>query len=565
MKAILTELEQKGVVLSSDIESIEEEVLRRGVSLHKVLLQHKAVSQETLQEAWSEIFETPILEHLEEYTPSEDYLQQFSMEFSRAHNCMVFGSEDNKELQLALLHPLELELRDLISMRMKQNLQPVLVSEENLNRYLEQSFEMHQNTQEELPGFDEESMKNLSQEIEESEDLLDMANKAPVVKLINTFLFQALKQRASDIHIQPYEDQLKVRFRIDGILQEVLKLPKSIQSAVLSRIKVMGKMDIAEKRLPQDGTTSFVAAGRDVDVRISSLPSVFGERIVMRLQDKSSGVKKINEIGLNQGDYASIQKLLSMSHGIILVTGPTGAGKTTTLYAMLDQLNDPNKNIITLEDPVELMLPGISQVQVASKKGMDFAAGLRSIVRQDPDVIMVGEIRDLETARISIQSALTGHLVFSTLHTNDSVSALTRLMDIGVEESLINSALLSVVAQRLVRTICEHCKSPYKPSEEELLACDMDPKVFNGNTIYKGEGCSECSHTGYRGRVAIYEILMMDQSIKSAVNRGASYKEIQDLAVKSNFSTLRDDGVQKIFAGLTTPEEIFRITQLKDF
>ena len=565
MRSILTEIQKRGLINESEIEPLLEEYYRRGLSLHRILLQHKGINKDNLQDAWSDIFNTPKLNKLDNHNPSPDYLNTFSMEFSRSHGCMVFENHSETRLELALLHPLELELCDHISLRMKKALYPVLVSEDNLNRYLEQSFDMSNNTQQDLPGFDAESMKNLSQEIVESEDLLDMANKAPVVKLINSFLFQALKQRASDIHIQPYEEQLKVRFRIDGILQEVLQLPKSIQNAVLSRIKVMGKMDIAEKRLPQDGTTSFVAAGRDVDVRISSLPSVFGERIVMRLQDKSTGVKKINEIGLSDHDLQSVTKLLSMSHGIILVTGPTGAGKTTTLYAMLDQLNDPNKNIITLEDPVEMMLPGISQVQVSNKKGLDFGAGLRSIVRQDPDVIMVGEIRDLETARISIQSALTGHLVFSTLHTNDSVSTLTRLMDIGVEAPLINSALLSIIAQRLVRTICTHCKKPYKPNTQELKSWDIDPKIFKDKTIYKGEGCDECSHTGYQGRVAIYEILMMDQSIKNALNKGASNHEIQELALKQNFKTLRDDGINKILEGITTPEEIFRVTQLKDF
>jgi general secretion pathway protein E len=565
MKSVLIELQKKGLVSDFEIDSLVEEYQRRGISLHRMLLQHKGINIDNLQDAWSEIFKTPRLNKLDHHTPSPEYLSHFSMEFSRSHGCMVFEQSENDDLHLALLHPLELELRDHISLKLNKPLVPVLVSEENLNRYLEQSFDMSNNVQQDLPGFDEESLKNLSQEIEESEDLLDMANKAPVVKLINTFLFQALKQRASDIHIQPYEEQLKVRFRIDGILQEVLQLPKSIQNAVLSRIKVMGKMDIAEKRLPQDGTTSFVAAGRDVDVRISSLPSVFGERIVMRLQDKSTGVKKISEIGLGKEDNESINKLLSMSHGIILVTGPTGAGKTTTLYAMLDQLNDPNKNIITLEDPVELMLPGISQVQVANKKGLDFSAGLRSIVRQDPDVIMVGEIRDLETARISIQSALTGHLVFSTLHTNDSISALTRLMDIGVEAALINSALLSVIAQRLVRTICENCKTTFKPTLAELKMWDMDRDTFKGHTIHRGKGCEQCSNTGYQGRVAIYEILMMDKAIKNAVSKGASNREIQELAIKQKFKTLRNDGIQKIIAGLTTPEEIFRITQLKDF
>jgi general secretion pathway protein E len=344
-----------------------------------------------------------------------------------------------------------------------------------------------------------------------------------------------------------------------------MNLPKNVQDAFTSRLKVMGKMDIAEKRLPQDGTTSFVAAGREVDVRISSLPSIYGERIVMRLQDKSSGVKQLDAIGLSPPHMNVMNNLMNLSHGIILVTGPTGAGKTTTLYAMMDTLNQPDINIITLEDPVELSLPGISQTQVSHKKGLDFSAGLRSIVRQDPDIIMVGEIRDLETARISIQSALTGHLVLSTLHTNDALSALIRLVDIGVEPSMINASLLGVVAQRLVRTLCPECKVEHPNPESHLKSLGFQHEEFMGATLYKEMGCDACHHKGYNGRTAIYEILVLQDATKAELQNGTTPQKLMAVAKREGFLSLRDDGIEKIKLGLTTPDEVFRVTQASGF
>ncbi len=414
-----------------------------------------------------------------------------------------------------------------------------------------------------LGGLDSNGLEGITKEVSESEDLADMANKAPIVKLINTILFQALKQRASDVHIQPFERQVQVRYRVDGILYDVMQIPKAVQEAVVSRIKVMGKMDIAERRLPQDGQTSFIAGGREVDVRISTIPSMHGERTVMRLQDKSTGLYDLTKIGLLDHDYRTTLRLIRMAHGIILVTGPTGSGKTTTLYAALKEINSPDKNIITVEDPIEYQLQGITQVQVSTKKGMTFAAGLRSIVRQDPDVIMVGEIRDLETAGIAIQSALTGHLVFSTLHTNDAAGAVSRLLDLGVQPYLVNSSLLAVVAQRLVRRICDECKEAYTPTAEELRRYDLEADSLPEGVLYRARGCEACLDTGYLGRMGIYEILQIDDRVKQQITKRTSSAAIKKSALEEGrLKTLRQDGVSKAVMGCTTLDDVDRVTQL---
>jgi general secretion pathway protein E len=543
------------------ITEFEEEIrLGRGSNIHSILRESEGCDDEELSRVWADWMDWPNVTGPGEVHPG--YIREFGIEFSRQHRCVVL--EEKERLLFACAHPFNRNIGDEVSLQLKSSLVSAIISEQELNRLLEKSFNFttEDNTFEEL---DAQNIKKLQQEISRSDDLLDMANKAPVVKLVNGILFQALKQRSSDIHVQPREGDFVVRYRIDGLLQDVMTLPKSIQDAFLSRLKVMGKMDIAERRLPQDGTTSFVSAGREVDVRISSLPSIHGERIVMRLQDQSSGVKALSEIGLLPPHLKNMDRLLKMSHGIILVTGPTGAGKTTTLYGMLNELNQPDINIITLEDPVELSLAGVSQIQVAHKKGLSFAKGLRSIVRQDPDVIMVGEIRDLETARISIQSALTGHLVLSTLHTNDAISAITRLIDIGVEPSMINASVLGVIAQRLVRTLCPSCKTPIRRTEDQLLALSFSPKDFDGATLYEPVGCDECQHSGYNGRTALYEFFLLTQAVKNELHGEGSYPSIVDAAHKSGFKSLREDGIEKVKLGHTTPEEVFRVTQVSGY
>jgi general secretion pathway protein E len=404
----------------------------------------------------------------------------------------------------------------------------------------------------------------LADQIEETEDVLDVSNKAPIIKLVNTILFQALKLRASDVHFQNYPDRLQVRFRIDGILYDMDPIPRKAQDAIVSRVKVMGKMDIAERRLPQDGRATIRIGDGEVDVRISTVPTTNGERIVMRLLDKSAKIYTLDEIGLQPGNLSTLRDYLTYSHGIVLVTGPTGSGKTTTLYAALTEVDTSQKNVLTIEDPVEYSLPGISQVQVNTKKGLTFASGLRSFLRQDPDVMMVGEIRDLETAEVAIRAALTGHLVFSTVHTNDAPSTVTRLVDQGVEPYLVSSSIVLVVAQRLVRTICKHCRVLVPLNEEwiaKLKKVGIEPHEVDGQ-IAHGTGCEECFNSGFAGRTAIYEFMPMSEHLRTMVMEGGTATQLKRAAVEEGMITLRMDGQEKIRQRLTTPDEVLRVTQL---
>jgi general secretion pathway protein E len=390
--------------------------------------------------------------------------------------------------------------------------------------------------------------------------LRDMAFEAPVVRLVNLLIDGALAADASDIHIEPYEDSLRVRYRVDGLLYEQEAPPRRLQAALTSRIKIMAEMNIAERRLPQDGRIRVTAAGgRRVDIRVSTVPTIHGESIVMRLLDRSSVFLPFDRLGFAPAASRTFEGLIRQAHGIVLVTGPTGSGKTTTLYAALDKINRPDLKIITVEDPVEYQLKGVNQIPVRPKIGLSFASGLRHIVRQDPDVIMVGEIRDLETAEIAIQAALTGHLVFSTLHTNDAPSAVTRLQDMGCEPYLVSSVLSGVLAQRLVRRICQVCRAPHQPDSASLLALGVTDAT--GVELFHGKGCDECRGTGYRGRTGIYELFRITEEARSLVVRKAPAGEIRRHAVAQGMVTLREDAWVKVCAGLTTVEEILRVTQ----
>ncbi len=413
-----------------------------------------------------------------------------------------------------------------------------------------------------MRDIDDEDPETILSAIEETADLLDDTSDAPVIKLVNLMLSQAVRDGASDIHIEPYKDKVKIRKRVDGILYDMYSPPKHVQSKLVSRVKIMAKMDIAEKRIPQDGRIEIKIGDKNIDLRVSTLPTSYGERVVMRLLDKSSVLLSLETVGMGQRDLERFNKLIKASFGIILVTGPTGSGKTTTLYSALSVLNQPGVNIITVEDPIEYQIDGISQVQVSNKVGLTFAKGLRTIVRQDPDIILVGEIRDLETAEIAIQSALTGHLVFSTLHTNDSASAITRLIDMGVEPFLISSSVNAILAQRLVRKICVHCREPYKPDPLYLQRVGLKVSKLNGRPFYSGKGCPECMGTGYKGRLGIFELLVMTDMVKSFMLKTSDSGQIKQLALSSDsyMRTLRQDGLNKVLQGLTTLEEVLRVT-----
>ncbi|NPA40669.1 MAG: type II secretion system ATPase GspE [Aquificae bacterium] len=455
--------------------------------------------------------------------------------------------EKNGTLKLLVpssYNPLDVEE---IRFRTGKDIELVVVSEEEFAKELQERL-----SAEEIHIEGEEG------EGQESLDLLLAQDDSPAVSLVNTVLIKASTVGASDIHFEPYEDEAVVRLRMDGVLHDILKVPASTYQNVVARIKVMANLNVAEKRIPQDGRIRVKIGNKDLDIRVSVVPTVFGERVVLRLLDKTGSLLTLQQLGLYPEDREKVERLAKKPYGIVLVTGPTGAGKSTTLYAMLLHVKDPKKNIITIEDPVEYQIKGISQIQVNPKVGLTFASGLRSVLRQDPDIIMVGEIRDAETADIAVHAALTGHLVLSTLHTNDAPSAVTRLSDMGIEPFLIASSLEGVIAQRLVRRICENCKEPYQPTEEELRELGIED--YEG-PFYRGRGCENCLGTGYRGRIGIFEVLELDDQLKTLITKTQDANEIKKLARTKGYKTMLEDGIRKVKEGITTSNEVISVTK----
>ena len=405
---------------------------------------------------------------------------------------------------------------------------------------------------------DELDLAQLADALPEPEDLLESTDDAPVIRLINAMLTAAVREGASDIHIEPFEKRLAIRYRVDGVMQKLLEPPRAIAPLIISRLKVMAKLDISERRLPQDGRISLRVAGRPVDVRVSTLPSGHGERVVLRLLDKQAGRLDLEHLGMPADALKDLQHSLGLSHGIILVTGPTGSGKTTTLYASLAKLNTASYSILTVEDPIEYYIDGIGQTQVNNKVELDFARGLRAILRQDPDIVMVGEIRDMETAEIAVQASLTGHLVLSTLHTNTAVGAVTRLRDMGIEPFLLSSSLVGLVAQRLVRLLCTHCKKPHIPSETELRS--LKREAGQVTDMHVSHGCAKCAHTGYIGRQGVYEVIKVDETMRTMIHDGAAEQDIERYA-RTQSAGITDDGMRLVMAGKTSIEEILRVTR----
>ncbi|MDZ7698191.1 MAG: type II secretion system ATPase GspE [Deltaproteobacteria bacterium] len=402
-----------------------------------------------------------------------------------------------------------------------------------------------------------------SEGVEDADHLRDLASEAPIIRLVNRLIYNAVEQRASDIHFEPFENEFKARYRVDGVLHDVESPPQRLQAAIISRVKIMAKLDIAERRLPQDGRIKLKIADKEIDFRISTIPTLFGESVVMRILDRDTLILDLEKLGFPDDVFEQYTELVSQPYGMVLVTGPTGSGKTSTLYTTLAKINSSENKIITLEEPVEYQLNGVNQIQVKPKIGLTFANGLRSIVRQDPDIILVGEIRDRETAEIAIQSALTGHLLFSTLHTNDAVGAVSRLLDMGVESFLLSSTLLGVLAQRLVRVICPHCKEPVTPDAKLLRSMDLDSEETEGVEFFAGKGCEACRHTGFRGRTAIFEYLPVDADMRKEITKRSSTETIKDLALQKGLITLRQDGWRKVRQGITTISEVLRVTLAK--
>ena len=527
---------------------------RNGERLGQVLLGMGAVTEEQVGHAIARQLGLEFVD-LGGGLPEEQVLLTVPEHLARRFRVIPLRASPGR-MTLGMVDPLDILAIDDVRRLTGREIEPAVITHDDFLRVLNQ-----------YPALDE-SVETMIREIKTRgaeddglETLRRLVDDAPVVRLVNVIILQAVRRRASDIHVEPQEHRVRIRYRIDGTLYNVMTPPKHVQAGVVSRVKIMAQMDIAERRLPQDGRIQLNADGRDIDLRVSTIPTIFGEKVVMRILDRGAGLVGLEKIGLLGGNRQRFETLMVVPYGIILLTGPTGSGKTTTLYGMLNRLNTTESNIITVEDPVEYQLPGVNQVQVNPKAGLTFATGLRSFLRQDPDIVMVGEIRDEETARIAIHAALTGHLVLSTLHTNDAPGAVTRLVDMGIEPFLVASSLVGVIAQRLVRVLCERCKQAYTPPAEmrRRLGASDDQLGREGETFYRPVGCEACNDIGYRGRTGIFEIMLMDDALGGMVTARAPANAIKVHAVRAGMATLAADGLAKAMLGLTSPEEVLDV------
>ena len=558
-------IDDKGI-RQDKVENLFSKAKDSGEKIDAALVDAGLLAEGEMLEFFAEQLGLPYEQDLSKYKPHHRFVDKVSISFARNYN-LVALDEVNGSLRVATCRPLDLYPMDELAAILRQPIEPVLAPRVEISELINKSFAQKSEVSEEVEReLDEAGMLDDELEFDEKTDILNIATAAPIIKLVNTIFSQALRMRASDIHIQPFEHKLQIRFRVDGVLYDVMTPNRKLQDAITARIKVMAKMDIAERRLPQDGRASVRMGDAEVDLRISTVPTNFGERVVIRLLEKSNKGFGLADIGFMKDNEELFRTYLSYSNGIILLTGPTGSGKTTTLYAAIGAINDSKTNILTIEDPIEYQMVGASQIEVNEKKGLTFSRALRSFVRQDPDVILVGEIRDLETGQIAIQSALTGHLVFSTLHTNDAPSTVTRLVDLGIEPFLVSSSVICVVAQRLVRRICPDCKHEYAPEESELHGFALKAADLPQQHLWRGDGCETCFQTGYAGRTAIHEVMPMTEVIKQQVVDKAAAGEIKRIAVtEGGLRTLRMDGVRKALRGDTTLEEIAHVTQRDTF
>jgi general secretion pathway protein E len=536
---------ERGKIDAEDLERALELQRERGDKLGKILVDMGLVAQRDVLAALSEQLDVPLVT-IDGPPPVAPEIEGLSYRFLRQARVFPFALNDSV-LTVAMADPMDFETAAAIRSFSGLEVRTALAAEQEVLDAIEKNYaEDERQTMPGATGDDEEALADL-------EHLRDMASEAPVIRLVNAMIAEAIEQRASDIHIEPFEKEFRVRYRVDGVLSNQETPPREMKAAIVSRLKLMAKLNIAERRLPQDGRIKIKILGREVDLRVSTLPTLYGESVVMRLLDRSAGdFYDLRRLGFDDGMLRQMEHFTSLPHGIFLVTGPTGSGKSTTLYSALKRINLPDKKIITIEDPVEYQMDGINQIHVNPQIGLTFAAGLRHIVRQDPDVIMVGEIRDRETADIAIRAALTGHLVFSTLHTNDAPSAITRLADMGVENYLLTSSLVAVLAQRLVRVICHDCKQP----AEEAVAPD-------GTRVrsYRGIGCETCHGSGYLSRVGIFELMQLNDEIRRLIMENANAARLTEAARRSGMRNLREDGWQKVRNGVTTVDEVMRVTQ----
>ncbi len=543
---------------------------KREKDWQKALVESGKVTEEQLLAVLSEFFDVPYVDLREVNIPEE--LVKIIPRDTAEKTLIVPFARSGPTLKVAMKDPSDVQVREKIRFNTGYRIQPFVALDFRIKEKLEEIYGKAEEeffsriTQEIFQESPKEEIPELQDVISKSQvlsldDLKQLATQAPVVKLVNAIILEALKRGASDIHVEPFEKELRIRYRIDGVLHVVARYQPEIKDAVVARFKVLSNMDIAEKRLPQDGRMRARFKGRDIDFRVSTVPTIYGEKVVLRILDKGGLKLDLSELGLEDREYELLKKAIFSPYGMVLVTGPTGSGKTTTLYSSLLTVNTPEVNIMTVEDPVEYNLYGINQVQVKPEIGLTFARALRAFLRQDPDIIMVGEIRDTETAEIAIEAALTGHLVFSTLHTNDAPSTVTRLIDMGIENFLVSSSIILVIAQRLARRICPYCKEEFAYPKEVLKEVGFSDEEILSLKTYRGKGCEKCDYTGYKGRVALYEVMEMVSEIRDAVVKGKNADEIRKLAVKHGMRTLREVGKIKVSKGVTTPEEVLRVTR----
>ena len=549
-------LTSSGLLTQEQLNTALEEQRKEKGRLEKVIVRLKLATLDQILELIADQLGMKMVK-LEGYKFSEETLKAISARTAHLYKALPL-KKTKKTLTVAMADPFDIRSLDDLSLLLDCKVEGVVASEDVVMKAIERNY-----------GLVEESVEEMLSGMEELEvihegdapELEEIADEAPIIKLVSLIILQALKERASDIHLEPFEKTFKIRYRIDGVLHEKIPPPKRFQAAMLSRIKIMAGMNIAERRLPQDGRIMLKMLGRDIDLRVSSFPSLFGESIVMRILDKSSVMLGMAEVGFLSDQEELFNSLIKRPNGIMLVTGPTGSGKTTTLYAALNKINTTDVKIITVEDPVEYHISGINQVQVRSKIGLTFARCLRSILRQAPNIIMIGEIRDVETAEIAIRASLTGHLVFSTLHTNDAPSAVTRLVDMGVKPFLVSSSVAGVMAQRLVRTICSECREAYEPSTKDLLLLNKKKEDLKDGKLYRGKGCMACAHTGYRKRTGIFEVMPITDRIRDLILEKVPSTVVKTRAREEGMRTMRADGFLKVALGQTTIDEVLRVTQ----
>jgi len=536
-----------------------------GGRLLEILIEDGALTEEELLDALGQQLALRVRREIRSEDVDEELVARVPIGFAKTHKLLPLGRDELGVLHVAISDPFETApLDDLRLLFEGSEIEGELTSERTILTAINQVYDRGVGGSAAALASDAVTdLEALAQELsnQEPQDLLEASDEAPIIRLVNSLLQQAVKERASDIHIEPFERDIRVRFRIDDLLYEPMhRLPRAIQSSITSRIKIMGGLNIAEKRLPQDGRIRLKIAGRDYDVRLSTVPVAHGERVVMRLLPRTTEMLNLEKLGFNEAHLQVWEKLIARPNGIVLVTGPTGSGKTTTLYGALSRINTADRNIITIEDPVEIQLPGTGQIEVNPKIGLTFASGLRSVLRQDPNVILVGEIRDVETAEIAIQASLTGHLVFATLHTIDAPSAITRLVDMGVEPYLVASSLVAVLAQRLIRVLCTRCKEPWEPTPEQLAEIGIRSRG-GAVSIYRPAGCEHCNHTGYRGRIGIFELMLIDDEIRALVTVNTDSKTIKRKAMDKGMHSLRADGARKVLSGQTSLAEVLRATE----